>query len=144
MAKLCTFCGCELPRFGVQYITCCSTTQPACKSCCDSLTGLSNQEIGHRALATGRARYADVIRNFLDRMEADTLKHEAARHTDKSCLRCGTPMTRIGPHQFQLGEHTFFLGDLSHLVSGSLTLELLYCEHCRKVEFFLPDDIPLP
>ena len=40
---------------------------------------------------------------------------------------------------FKLGEETYFFSDLNRLMSGSLTMHLLRCETCGKVEFFIPD-----
>jgi hypothetical protein len=57
------------------------------------------------------------------------------------CPNCNVPMLKMGHQQFQLGEHGLFLGDLSHMMAGSLTLNLVCCEKCRKVEFYLPDDV---
>lgn len=140
MAKICTLCGCELPRFGGRSLTCCSTEQPVCKTCYDELVDLTTEERGRRILATGRARDEEDIRAFLSQMEAREQRKQEATRTGKVCLRCGAPMVKMGQKQFQLGEHGFFLGDLSHLMAGSLTLDILSCQQCRKVEFFLPED----
>ena len=53
------------------------------------------------------------------------------------CLRCAAPMELLKRESIQLGEHTYFLGDLSHLLSGALDVDIYICPECRKVEFFL-------
>jgi len=58
-----------------------------------------------------------------------------------TCLRCGTQMQFAMQQKFQMGEHGFFLGDLSHLLSGALELEVYYCPSCGKAEFFVPEQI---
>ena len=55
-------------------------------------------------------------------------------------LVCGGAMLRRGRQTFKLGEETLFFSDLNRLDSGSLELELLACEKCGKVEFYLPRD----
>jgi len=52
------------------------------------------------------------------------------------CLRCGTKMSYIRREKFQLGEAGWLLGDLPHLMSGAMELEVYSCPYCGKVEFF--------
>ncbi len=57
-----------------------------------------------------------------------------------SCLRCGTEMKFVLRERFQMGQYGLILGDLSHLLAGSLELELYNCPDCGKVEFFAPEE----
>ena len=148
MANTCIFCGAELSPFNRKTVYCCTTEQPACRTCHKELMSLPAEERGRRALATGQARDAEEIRAYLaDREKRAREKAEAeaqdrqARISDKTCPHCGIPMIKMGQQQFQLGEYSIFWGDWSHLAAGSMTLDMLYCEQCRKVEFFLPEEI---
>jgi len=145
--NVCVFCGEGLSMLNSKTIYCCTTRQPACRACYKELIALPRDDLGRRALATGRAQDPQAIREYLaqrEQIEREKAEKEAQakkdRISDKLCLRCGVPMIRMGQQQFQLGEYGLFLGDLAHLAAGSLTLDLLYCEQCRKVEFFLPKD----
>lgn len=139
MANTCVFCGKKLPRFGRKEVICFGTTQPACASCYDKLIDLPHEERCRLALDSGRAVAPDIIRTFLAEHEAEAQTKREQTLTDKICLRCDAPMLKMGRQQFQLGEYGLFWGDMAHLMAGSLTLDMLYCEKCRKVEFFLPD-----
>ena len=55
----------------------------------------------------------------------------------------------MGCKKVQLGEAGLLFRDLSHLLSGSLSLEMYVCPDCDKMEFFhakdeAPQDEPLP
>ena len=146
MAQNCIFCSDELSLFNRKVLYTCGTEQPVCKNCYTKFIPLPRVEIGRRALATGRAQDAETLKTYLhnhdQQMQKKAAEEEAAqkaRISDKLCPRCSVPMVIEGPRQFQLGEHTLFLGDLSHLAAGSLTLDMLYCPKCRKIEFFLPE-----
>ena len=141
--NVCVFCGGELPRFGRKNLYCCGYEQPTCKDCFAQISALPPKEQSRRALASGRAVAADKLRRALEQQEAEWRQKREGLLTDKTCPRCGGAMLKMGQQQFQLGEHTLFLGDLSHMMAGSLTLDLVYCETCRKVEFFLPEDFDL-
>ena len=140
MAKRCIFCDTELTLFNRVALWSYGTEQPSCKSCYKELVKLPADERGRRILATGKAVAADLLQQQLAQQEANEASKRARRTSDISCSRCGTPMLKMGQQQFQLGEHSLFFGDLAHLAAGSLTLDLLCCETCRKVEFFLPND----
>ena len=150
MAQTCIFCDAELSLFSRKILYTCGTEQPVCRDCHAKFIPLPRVEIGRRALATGRAQDAEVLRTYLDdhdrRMQKKAVEAEAAqkaRISDKPCLRCSVPMIIVGQQQFQLGEYNLLLGDLSHLASGSLTLDMLRCPKCRKVEFFLPESVDI-
>lgn len=140
MEKACIFCGAELSLFNREKLYSFGTEQPACKSCYKELVKLPVDDRARRALATGRAVAADLLRKELEAQEARDEAKRQKRLSDKTCVRCGAPMLKMGRQQFQLGEHSFFLGDLAHMMAGSLTLDLFCCESCRKVEFFVPED----
>lgn len=140
MAKTCMFCGDELSLLNRTKLYSFGTEQIVCKSCYKEVIKLPADERGRRILATGKAVAADLLQQQLAQQEANEASKRARRTSDISCSRCGTPMLKMGQQQFQLGEHSLFFGDLAHLAAGSLTLDLLCCETCRKVEFFLPDN----
>lgn len=54
------------------------------------------------------------------------------------CLRCKETMRFHSRQKFQLGKQGWFFGDLPHLLSGALELDIYYCSNCGKVEFYLP------
>lgn len=140
MAEQCIFCEKPLSLFTRKELLCCSTLQPVCGDCFKEVSKLPSDERGRKALATGRAVATDLLRQNLAAQEAEARAKREKTLTDKVCLRCGAPMLSLGRQQFQLGEHTFFMGDMNHLLAGSLTLDVLRCEQCRKVEFFLPEE----
>lgn len=140
MAKNCIFCGAELSLLNREKLYSFGTEQPTCKSCYKEMVKLPADERARRSLATGQAVAADLLRAELEKQAVWDEEKRQKRLSDKTCVRCGAPMLKMGRQQFQLGEHGLFLGDLSHLLSGSLTLDLFCCESCRKVEFFLPED----
>ena len=140
MAKTCIFCGSELSFFTQRTLICAGTDQPACNKCYNELVALDAEERGRRALDTGRAESPEVIQQYL---EEQAVRSEAKRQSKLSgmtCLRCGSPMLKMGQQQFQPGEYDFWLGNMAHAAAGSLTLDLLLCPQCRKVEFFLPEE----
>ena len=57
-----------------------------------------------------------------------------------NCLRCGAEMKFVGKERIQLGETGFFFRDLSHLLSGSLGVDIYVCPECKKLEFFASDE----
>jgi len=140
MAEQCIFCEKPLSLFTRKELPCCSTLQPTCGDCFKKLVQLPHEERGRRALATGRAVAPDLLRQNMAVLETEAEAKRNSSLTDKACLRCGGAMLHMGRQQFQLGEHTFFMGDMNHLLAGSLTLDILRCEQCGKVEFFLPED----
>ena len=52
------------------------------------------------------------------------------------CLRCEGEMKFIARKKIQLGEMNLLLGDLPHLVSGALNVNIYACKNCKKIEFF--------
>ena len=52
------------------------------------------------------------------------------------CLRCGTAMKFVKKENIQLGETGILFRDLSHLLSGSLGVDIYVCPKCKKLEFF--------
>ena len=75
-----------------------------------------------------------------NREKAEARKRENdQRRTGLTCLRCDGQMLDHGPVTFKLGEETFFFGDWNRLISGAVTMNILRCEKCGKVEFFAPD-----
>ena len=56
------------------------------------------------------------------------------------CLRCGAGMEDLGCEDIQLGQYGFFTGQLSNMLSGSLSVRILRCPNCKKIELFSADD----
>lgn len=146
MNDRCIFCGRELTMLQRKKLHCGGTTQTLCGSCYEVYKKLPAVERAEAVLQTGRAEEADKIREFLVPIRAAREKREEEqkakvhrRITDKQCLRCQGNMLDYGPVTFKLGEETYFFSDLNRFLSGSLTMELLRCESCGKVELFIPD-----
>ena len=57
-----------------------------------------------------------------------------------SCLRCAQAMSSLGLRRFHEGSQAapFLLGNLGELLVDREGFELLACNGCGKVEFFLP------
>ena len=58
-----------------------------------------------------------------------------------NCLRCGARMESLGTEDIQLGHHSLLFGDLSNLLSGSLSVDIMVCQNCKKLEFFYSEEI---
>ena len=142
----CIFCGWELGRLQRKKLYCGNTNQTVCSDCRNKYKSLSAIERAEAAYQTGRAEDAALLREYLDTVhqaQAERAAEEAEKAerliSDVKCLRCDAPMLDHGPMTFKLGEETYFFSDLNRLMSGSLTMHLLRCETCGKVEFFIPD-----
>ncbi len=57
------------------------------------------------------------------------------------CLRCDTKMNHIRTEKLQFGQTGWFLGDLPNLIAGAMAVDIYSCPECRKVEFFLAEDV---
>lgn len=57
-----------------------------------------------------------------------------------NCLRCGTKMRFVKSENIQLGDTGLLFRDLSHLLSGSLSVDIYVCPECKKLEFFSSED----
>lgn len=57
------------------------------------------------------------------------------------CLRCGQKMNHIRTEKLQLGQTGWILGDLPNLFAGSMEVDIYSCPKCRKLEFFLAEDL---
>lgn len=146
MKNRCIFCGKELTMLQKKRLHCGGTSQTLCGDCYGKYQPLSAVERAEAALQTGRADEAVKLREYLEPIRAAQLQKEAEkqannrrRRSDKRCLRCEGSMLDYGPITFKLGEETYFFSDLNRLLSGSLTMELLRCEQCGRVELFIPD-----
>ncbi len=53
-----------------------------------------------------------------------------------NCLRCGTKLEYAKRTKIQLGEAGWILGDLPHLLSGAMEVDIYACPDCGKLEFF--------
>lgn len=146
MDEKCIFCEAELSLLNKKKLYCANTTQLLCKDCYAQYKELPAAERARAVLNTGRADAAHVLREYLERIgQANREKAEARkrendqRRTGLTCLRCDGQMLDHGPVTFKLGEETFFFGDWNRLISGAVTMNILRCEKCGKVEFFAPD-----
>ena len=57
-----------------------------------------------------------------------------------NCLRCGAGMEDLGCEDIQLGQYGFFTGHLSNMLSGYLSVRILRCPNCKKIELFSADE----
>ena len=142
----CIFCGRELSRLQKKKLHCGTENQTVCGACRDKYKSLSAVERAQAAYDTGRAENAVQLRAYLDTVQQAREEQEAkeaaaveSRITDLKCMRCDGAMIDHGEFTFKLGEESFFFSDINRLMSGSLTMRLLRCESCGKVEFFAPD-----
>ena len=142
----CIFCGRELSRFQKKKLHCGTENQTVCGGCRDKYKSLPAVERAQAAYDTGRAENGSQLRAYLDAVQEAQAEREAeaaaeaeSRISDLKCLRCDGAMIDHGPFTFKLGEESLFFSDINRLMSGSLTLHLLRCESCGKVEFFAPD-----
>ena len=59
-----------------------------------------------------------------------------------ACLRCGATIASMGVEEFRVGGTTggwkLLFGEFAELGEGMLTLEVLACRSCGKVEFRVP------
>jgi hypothetical protein len=59
-----------------------------------------------------------------------------------ACLRCGTQLQSIGIEQFRVGGSSggwkLLFGEWAELGEGLLSLDVLACPSCRKVEIRVP------
>jgi hypothetical protein len=60
------------------------------------------------------------------------------------CLRCRTPLNSIGVEQFRVGGTSggwkLLLGEWAEVGEGMLSLDVLACPKCRKVEMRVPKE----
>lgn len=83
-----------------------------------------------------------------DKEAIDQSLGERNNMSKKHCLRCNSEMNYYSKEKMQLGQTGWVLGDLPNLFAGSLEVEIYICPKCRKLEFFLPENVeieePLP
>lgn len=146
MADRCIFCGEELGLLQKRKLWCGNTVQLLCGKCYKKYEPLSAVERAEAARNTGRAQDSGTLHEYVERihMIKDAKKvqekaEEEKRATDKKCLRCGGRMIDHGKVTFKLGEETYFMSDWNRLMSGSLDMNVLWCEDCGKTEFFIFD-----
>ena len=135
MSTVCALCGKKLSPFTREPLPCGDQQELFCSKCYDRVFDLSPLRRAHLLLSEGHPADPDGLRQALDDQQA----RQTARRTGKTCLRCGGEMLRRGEYQLKLGEETFFFSDLNRLISGSMTVEVLCCEQCGKLEFFAPE-----
>ncbi len=150
MENTCIFCGKILRRFQKKSLHCGNSSELVCSDCFETYEPYNNVERAYLALEQGRPVNREGLREFTARMNALKEEKRAMREaedkkrvSDKKCLRCDGRMLNYGPITVKLGEETCFMSDINRLMSGSLDLEILRCENCGKVEFFIPDDTKL-
>ena len=146
MDEQCIFCGTELSMLNKKKLYCGNTTQILCKDCYSHYKNLSAVERAEAAFNSRRAADADALREYLvniyhikQEKEEERKKDNQCRATDLQCLRCEGKMLDYGPATFKLGEETIFFSDWNRLISGAVTMNVLRCEKCGKVEFFSVD-----
>ena len=143
MDEKCIFCGTELSMLNKKKLYCGNTTQILCKACYSHYKNLSAVERAEAAFNSGHAADADALREYLvnihhikQKKEEERKKDNLYKATDLQCLRCEGKMLDYGPVTFKLGEETIFFSDWNRLISGAVTMNVLRCEKCGKVEFF--------
>lgn len=146
MKNQCIFCGRELTIMQKKKLYCGNTSQTLCGDCYGQYKSLSAVERAEAAYGTGRADDAAKLREYLETVRQAQLQRDEEKKTkarkrvsEKKCLRCNEQMLDYGAVTFKLGEETYFFSDLNRLFSGSLTMNILRCASCGKVEFFVPD-----
>ena len=130
MADKCALCGQNTDLISFQSLRCGKRSEWCCRHCADLLGGFT-PEYRARVLAEKGDHAACAP-------EERRAAAEKQLRTGWQCLRCGGEMLRRGRQQFKLGEETFFFSDINRLASGSMTLEILRCESCGKMEFYDP------
>ena len=58
----------------------------------------------------------------------------------KTCTACGGRLRNLGSMELQKGKYSALLGSLPQLLSGALEVDVLCCERCKKLEFYLLGD----
>ena len=127
----CVFCGKSISPFRSTNVLCGKTYEPSCLDCSKEMEPRPHLDRCRRALQRGLANQPELLREYIEVCES-------AEERRPKCLRCGGEMLRRGRQQFKLGEETFFFSDINRLASGSMTLEILRCESCGKMEFYDP------
>ena len=136
--KSCALCGMPLGLFESSELTCCGESQIFCLCCFDEMSPLNHIQRTRTLLKEGRAAVnVESMKKSLARIDAEEAAKHLAESTDLKCLRCGSPMVKIGRKKFQMGEQNFFID--THALAGSMELDVLQCKTCRKVEFFAPE-----
>lgn len=143
MAKSCIFCGKELGLLESRQLLCGNVKQTVCPQCCELMCGLSQEELGERALETGRAKDSPEIVDYLSRARESEARQEKARQslrTGNKCLRCGGEMERYGKKTFHLGEEGLF-GPVAQngFRAAWLEADVQRCAQCGWAEFYLPE-----
>lgn len=136
--KVCAFCGKSVGFFTRDALFCCNTSQPVCRDCYSQYLNVPDQERAEFLLRSGYPEDRETLRQNYETQRRWEEEARSARLSGLTCPRCGGAMLRRGRQTFKLGEETLFFSDLNRLASGSLELELLACEKCGKVEFYLP------
>ena len=135
MPDVCALCGKKLSPFAPDPLPCGDQSESFCSKCYARVFDLSPLGRARLVLSEGHPAHPDALRQALEKQQA----RQAAYRTGKTCLRCGGEMFRRGEYQLKLGKETFFFSDLNRLISGSMTVEVLCCEQCGKLEFYDPE-----
>ena len=141
MAKNCAYCRKSLNVFSGSNLLCGDSEELFCSDCYNLLYEFDRYARGKAVLEHGLPAKPGAIRVSLEQHTiAEEEKQAAEVHSGLPCVRCHVPMTPLGRKKFQMGEHSFWGGDHSHLMEGSLEVELLVCPQCRRLEYLLPED----
>ena len=116
MPDICALCGKKLSPFARNPLPCGSQQENFCSKCYGRVFDLSPLSRARLLLSEGHPNHPDALRQALEKQQA-----------------------RQAEYQLKLGEETFFFSDLSRLISGSMTVEVLCCEQCGKLEFYDPE-----
>lgn len=127
MAKdnVCVFCGQTLRGFRPIPIACSGTTQTACRSCANELSGSDQVERCRRALVHDLADQPEVLREYLEIVSG------AEAHRPQ-CLACG------GKLRFRARERLDNTIYRDSIFSTGFTLQPACCPDCGRYAFFDP------
>lgn len=135
-------------RFQKKSLWCGGVSETVCQDCYQKYVPYANEERARLALEEGCPVHRGELQQFAERMEAvkearqrQQAEENQKRVTDKKCLRCGGRMLDCGPMMFKLGEESFFMSDWKRLMDGSLQMQVLCCEDCGKVEFYMSKEV---
>ena len=151
MARTCIFCGEEIGAFGGKKLLCAGHAEIVCPDCFDKYQDLPAEELAQKILATGRAKYAEDLREYLnyraireqEKAEREKNREEEFRskHPEAGqCPKCGGTMFQYGPLVVKLGDETFLFSDMNRLLTGSLSVRVDRCRECGYSEFYTPNE----
>ena len=99
MAKKCIFCGEEFGTFSGKKLTVGYDSEDVCPACFEKYCDLGETELAEKILATGRARHAQTIREYMNELrvkEQAAQEKAAAREAQKEADRKKRAVKSVG------------------------------------------------